>query len=555
MVDIRCFRKGSWTGEIAASCFVHLGALLESFDRVNSGEILKEGKGRMIWVVPSPLGPLCVKEFHNYRLRDRICAFFRGTRAHSEWLNHTRLADRGVPVPTPILWAEQSGGSAGRRGILVSQYISPCFPLSDLFDGRVVLTPGGKRCVLEEMGKTLALLHRAGGRHDDPHGGNVLVENSPGSVRVWLTDLQEVALKKRLSWKERLKNLGGFLGGHATRLSVVDKQRCLRAYLQILDDWVPAFRHEQEARRSMAKAVEFYAARDYRKRWHSRIAKCQEDGRRFHAFRAGAYTGWVRASWDHPRLRQACMDPNALIASEAAFVVKDTPTTTVASLQLDGLEGPLFIKRYNRKSIWERTKNLFRRSRAIRVWRSAYALEMLGIQTPESICVLERRVGPLLLESFMMTRWIDQGMGLDEFYRLRFGGAMLSPSQRREKRLLEREVAGLFRSLHQNRISHGDLKGRNVILDPNQPAPFNPQFVDLDAMSIRPLRFRRSRINDLSRLLFSLFPTASLLAQVRFFREYARGNPSLWLERRVWWRAIQKRTDRKLQEKHLSLRP
>jgi len=245
------------------------------------------------------------------------------------------------------------------------------------------------------------------------------------------------------------------------------------------------------------------------------------------------------------------MDPNALISSDQSLIVKDTPTTTVARLELEGLEGPLFIKRYNRKNWWERTKNMFRRSRAIRVWRSAYALELLGIPAPESVCVLERRIGPLLLESFVVTRWVEKGMGLDEFYRLRYGGPFTSPSHNRERKLLEREVAGLFRALHRNRISHGDLKGRNVLLDPARPAPFNPQFVDLDAMTIHPLRFRRSRINDLSRLLFSLYPVASPVSQIRFFREYARDNPSLWLERRRWWQAIQRRTYRKLREKQL----
>ncbi len=553
MPEIQLFKRGSWTGEIACPYLIHLDRLLDAVEQADPRTMIKNSKGRMIWVAQSPVGPLCVKEFHNYRLRDRFSAFFRGTRAHSEWHNHTQLAGRGVPVPTPILWAEQSNAPTGRRGILVSQFITPSFALSDVIDGKVVITAQEKRRVLEQMGKTLALLHRAGGRHDDPHGGNILISLHPGSVQVFLTDLQEVALKGRLGWRERLMNLGSFLGGQATRLRTVDKQRCLRAYLHLLDDWRPVFRHEGEARCSMAKAVEFYAARDFRKCWRSRIAKCQEHTRHFHRFRAGDYTGWIRASWECDVLQRALDDPNGLIASDKAFVVKDTETTTVARLEIAGIETPLFIKRYNRKDWWERTKNLFRRSRAIRVWRSAFALEILGIPTPETVCVLEHRKGPLLLESFILTRWVDQGMGLDEFYRLRYGGQVQSITQKKEKRLLEREVAGLFRTLHQNRISHGDLKGRNVLLDPSQGAPFSPQFVDLDAMTIHPLRFRRSRVNDLSRLLFSLYPLASTMSQVRFFRDYSQGNSALWAQRHRWWNAIRKRTLRKLREKQLTI--
>lgn len=555
MFEKHSFVHGPWRGEISSSYRDQLETLLELASQTGSGSIIKEGKGRTIRVIESPLGKVCLKEFRNNRLRDRLCVFFRGTRAHSEWKHHTCLADQGVPVPTPILWAECSGESPDRRGILISQYIDSSFLLSDLVDGKISLSADEKRGVLEQLGRSLALLHRAGGRHDDPHGGNILVSIRTDSVQVLLTDLQEVALKGHLSWRERLTNLGGFLGGLATRLRTVDKQRCLRAYLYTQGDWAPVFRNEQEARRSMAKAVEFYAARHFRRAWRSRLAKCQEHTRHFHRLQAGDYTGWIRASWDSPVLCQALADPNGLLASDQAFIVKDTPTTTVARLALKGVEGPLFIKRYNRKGIWERFKNLFRRSRAIRVWRSAYALELLGIPTPETVCVLERRIGPLKMESFILTRWVEQGMGLDEFYRLRYGNPRLSPAQKKEKRLLEREVASLFSSLHRNRLSHGDLKGRNVILDPTLPAPFHPQFVDLDAMTLYPVRFRRSRINDLSRLLFSLYPHATPVSQIRFFREYARSSPSLWWERRRWWKAIQRRTFRKLKEKQQPLRP
>ena len=345
MIEIRCFSRGSWKGEIAALHSGHLENLLLLLDQASPESIIKEGKGRRIWMIPSSLGPLCVKEFRNNRWYDRICAVFRGTRAHSEWRNHTDLAGRGVPVPKPILWAEQSRGPSGQRGILISQFISPCFPLSDLVDGKVTLSPEDTRRVLDQMGKTLGLLHRAGGRHDDPHGGNILISVDVNTVQVLLTDLQEVTLKGRLTWRERLKNLGGFLGGLAPRLRTVDKQRCLRAYLQVLKDWEPAFRSENEARRSMAMAVEFYAARDYRRRWHARIAKCQEEGRRFHPLQTGVYTGWVRASWDCPQVHAAFVDPNALIASDQSLIIKDTPTTTVARLVIPGLETPLFIKR------------------------------------------------------------------------------------------------------------------------------------------------------------------------------------------------------------------
>jgi tRNA A-37 threonylcarbamoyl transferase component Bud32 len=553
MFETRTFTHGRWRGEISAARLGDLPALIGALEKEVCEKVIKEGHARKVWVTTSPAGPICVKEYKYPHTPDVIAMWLRGSRARREWKSQIFLASKSVPVPQPVIWAEGITAGGLRRSVVASEYVTPSLPLSDLLDGKETVTGTEKRLILESLGNALALLHRAGGRHDDAHPGNLLLDCTPGHPKVLVMDLHEVALKRRLSWRERLKNLGQFLGGLSSKISVYDKQRCLDAYLEALPDWTPAFPNRLEARRSMGRAVEFYARRYYRWHWRSRIAKCQEEGKRFHRLVCGDYTGWIRASWDTPKLREALSDPNALIVGSHAKAEKDGDTTTVARVAWEGLPGPLFVKRYNRKDLWERTKNLFRRSRAVRVWRSAYALEILGIPTPETVCVLERRKGPLLLEAFLTTRWIDGGVGLDDFYLERFGGPGLDVEAQREKREIEKRVAALFRELHGHRISHGDLKGRNVLLDPGQPAPFSPQLVDLDAMTLRPVRFKRARINDLSRLLFSVYRAASLLACARFLRDYSRTEPEIWDNRRDWWKAILKRTRRKLAEKGVTL--
>ena len=551
MVSTRPYHTGDWKGQVAAS---HEDSLPEIFDTLSKShprQVLKAGRARKIWVADSPIGPLCIKDFFYTKGMDRFLKKLRGSRAWLEWKRLVAFTKRGVPVPQPVLWGEKEGKGGSIRSVVITRFEENCLPLSEVLETKARFAGEQRRRITIQIGEALARMHAAGGRHDDLHAGNLMVQDNGETTKVFIVDLHQVAMKRSLPWNTRLKNLGRLLGGTQRFLTLTDKQRCLRAYLEALSDWKPPFPREREARRSMGKGIQIFAEKDFRKRWRRRLAKCTEEGKRFQRVRCGPYTGWIRAGWDVPGFLEVLTDPNGWIDSERCEVIKHTPSTTVARAAIEGFDAPLFVKRYNRKDLWERTKNLFRRSRAMKVWRSAYALELLGIPTPLTVCALEKRRGPLLLEAFLFTVWIEGGIGFDDFYRDRCAPDAAPPLNPKTRRALEKEVARLFRELHSHRISHGDLKGRNVLLNPKQPAPFEPQFVDLDAMTLAPLRFRRSRVNDLSRLLFSVYPIPSLRTQILFFREYSKGNPDLWKERRLWWRSIAKRTRRKLKEKGL----
>lgn len=546
---VKPFTHGAWRGEIVSPSSDLLEALLSMLESPSDARVLKEGRARKVWVGAALGRGLLIKEYRTPRWEDRLAALLRGSRAALEWRSAKRLAERGVPIPQPILWGEHRGAEGEPRGVVVFEFVADGQPISEFMNADSRLSPEMRRAMFASLGSALGKLHRAGAEHGDAHPGNLLVTRRSGKPEVLILDLHQVRRRRTLAWRKRLTNLGQFLAGQGENLSTGSKQRCLQAYLEALGDWSPPFPSEREARRSMGRAVEFFAHRAFRGHWRSRLAKCVREGKRFHRLRLSEYSGWVRAEWDNPALREALADPNALFSGPCSTLLKDTPTTSVARVALPGLLRPLFAKRYNRKGPWERIKNLFRRSRAMKVWRSAYALEILGIPTPTTVAVLERRKGPLLLESFILTEWIEGGVGCDDFYR-ESRRAPRGQAGARDLRALERAVANLFRALHSHGISHGDLKGRNVLLDPSAPAPPAPRLVDLDAMTLRPMRFRRARINDLSRLLFSVYEATTPAAWVRFFREYSRRDAALWRDRRKWWSAIRRRTERKLIEKH-----
>lgn len=521
--------------------------ILALLDANHPKRVLKSGGARRVWTLDSPIGLLLVKDYHTKggfeRLREILC----GSRARREWVRLRRFEEGGVPVPPPVLWAERQDSKSSPRRVVITRFMENSSTLDEFLQSPNRSQQGWK--IARKAGEALARMHAIGARHDDLHAGNLLVSEAGGEPAVLILDLHEVRLRGRLSWNGRLKNLASLYGGLRRSLTLREKQHALQAYLKANTDWNPPFRTEREARQSMGRALEIFGRRFFRKHCLGRISKCEESGKRFQRISPGEYRGWVRSDRLFPELIEKLTDPNAWLASEDAVILKHTPTTTVARVAFSDKHPPLFFKRYNRKDWWERLKNLFRPSRALKVWRAGYGLEVMGIPTPRTAVMLERKSGPILLASFILTDWTEGGVGLDDFWNERCGAGSPNPLLHWERKALRSAVARLFADLHDMGISHGDLKGRNILLDPSEPAPFAPRFVDLDAIRLSPLRFKRSRINDLSRLLFSVYASATVSDRVRFFREYCRESPDVWANRREWWRRIAERTVRKLREK------
>ncbi len=543
------FKHNEWQGEVAKSAGSYLNEILSLLTQDTPDHLLKTGSTRRVWVGESSIGPVCIKEYLYPKSRDHWVRLLRGSRALREWTRLKVFDNAGVPIPTPILWSEGIGPMGELRSVVMTRFIQESCTL-DVAINQKKRIPQRWR-MARSVGEALAAMHSIGARHDDLHAGNILLEAQDEEPRAWIMDLHEVKLKKRLTWNSRLRNLATLYGGLRWNLSPREKQHALKGYLSVLTDWKPPFRSEFEARQSMGRALEMMGRAHFRHRSRDRIKKCTVDGKRFHRIRAGDYDGWLRAEYDTQGLVERLRNPNSWIESQDCRVLKHTPTTTVVRAETGEGQPILFLKRYNRCDWWEKTKNLFRHSRAMKVWRAGYGLEVMGIPTPKVVAMIEKRRGPLLFESFILTEWTEGGVGLDDFWNSKCSPNSEDRLDIVEEIALRNQVAEIFRRLHDLRISHGDLKGRNILLKPDRGGHHDPQFVDLDAIQLHPFRFKRSRINDLSRLLFSVYPNASLFTQIRFFKEYCEGNPILWENRREWWGKIRKRTELKLREKGL----
>ena len=183
-------------------------------------------------------------------------------------------------------------------------------------------------------------------------------------------------------------------------------------------------------------------------------------------------------------MHQFLQNPDAYFNKDN--IIKNGDTSTVAKIQIDGHN--LIVKRYNVKSFWHLINICWRKSRAIKSWHNAHRLQKLNIKTPNHIAILEKRFVLLHGKTYFITEFI-QGTLLRHFFENDTGN---------QKEIVKNKMLELIQSLHSQRITHGDMKATNFILQDLQPI-----ILDLDAMRFHHYNFfLKKRIKkDLTRFM------------------------------------------------------
>jgi len=163
------------------------------------------------------------------------------------------------------------------------------------------------------------------------------------------------------------------------------------------------------------------------------------------------------------------------------------------------------VKRYNIKNVRHWLRRCWRPSRALHSWREAHRLDMLDIATPRPLAVVEARRFGLRGRAYLVTEHCDGPDLLAFFAPYVDNNPDTPPPEAAVAALVE-----LLASLQRARISHGDMKGNNLIWRDGRW-----WLIDLDAM--RQHRCARTGVRayhrDRARLLRN-FPAGSALYRV-----------------------------------------
>jgi len=152
--------------------------------------------------------------------------------------------------------------------------------------------------------------------------------------------------------------------------------------------------------------------------------------------------------------------------------LKDGHSATVALAQCSGKK--LVIKRYNIKNWRHLLSRCWRPSRGWRTWQNAHRLKVLGIQTPQPIAVIEKRWGWLRLQAYYISAYTPATDALTLYSHPQ---AKISSPQLAAFRQL-------FNAFIYARISHGDFKANNILVENNAVS-----VIDLDSMRFHHCRY------------------------------------------------------------------
>jgi tRNA A-37 threonylcarbamoyl transferase component Bud32 len=222
----------------------------------------------------------------------------------------------------------------------------------------------------------------------------------------------------------------------------------------------------------------------YRKRKH--LEKAFRECSRF--ISSSSLTRYVMLDreFDGDAVRNLLLNPDAAMSSEDAYCMKAGNTCTISRKNVS--QHGLVIKRYNIKHTWHGIKRALRRSRAAVSWENAHRLIFLGIPTARPIALLEYRLGSLRRRAYLVMEYVEGPSCLEYFND--------TSISEQDKHATAHKVAGLFKQLQSNKISHGDMKARNIIIHAGRPV-----LIDLDAMQEyrSEATFRRAMNKDINR--------------------------------------------------------
>lgn len=414
--------------------------------------------------------------------REVLAKLLVGSKAERHFERERRgarlLAEQGMT--TPALLAE--GLAEGQGGWLLFDYLAGAESLEQAWRevARQPMLSDAQQGVLGEALGAIAQLHAKGLWQSDLHLENLLRHEG----KLHLIDgggVQAQTPGQPLERDKVLANLGVFFAQLPASLEPHIEELLVHYLLVNGEHALPL-----EALLREIASVRRWRLRDY-------LGKLGRDCSLFSASRRLSQLRVVRRE-EESALQELLVAPD--VAVETGRALKLGGSSTVALIEQGGRR--LVIKRYNIKGVGHWLRRCWRPSRAWHSWVEGNRLMFLDIATPRPLAVLELRWLGLRRRSYLVTEY-----GSGEDIATRFQPYLSSPPPEAELLALDQ----LFAALLRERISHGDMKGTNLLWEQGCWA-----LIDLDAVQQHgsDASFARAYAKDRARFLRN-WPTDSAL--------------------------------------------
>lgn len=530
-------------------------------DRQPGWEHVKHNAKRDVWRATVQGRRYYLKYYACDGWRNALKRMMRGPSCLAEWSGGIYAIQAGIPAVRPAGFTERVIVNGRRCSLLVTEAIEPAHPL-DKFWETLQTDPNRARRrqdverLIELIAEMIAHAHQSGFEHLDMHAANILVQ--PTGVRRYRTafvDLQSARLGVPIGDAAVVRNLAQLNQWFRRHSTVGDRLRFLRAYLRWRHEYEASFPHArplgltfEQLVAALARHADVHAER----LCAQRDRRMHRDGRYFARIRLpGGWRGMAfvqskrrvgvsqssglvfeRAWW-----KRVLADPLRFFAGTAASACKVSHSGVVARAVLpldDGREVPVIVKRPVARNWRRAVRQALPPSRCMRGWRTGHALLHREIPAARPLAVLERRIGPIVLDGILITEALPGALDLEAHlkreYAVRAPGEWLRHKQ---------ELCGLLvremRRLAERGFVHRDCKAQNVLIR-TEPT-LHLFWIDMDGIRRAGRKAPRDAMRAILRLHVSLIglPGLTRTDRVRFLKSYlARfgSPPGDW--KRVW---------------------
>lgn len=182
---------------------------------------------------------------------------FRPSKARVEFVMAARLLKLGVSVPVPVAAVEVRSLRVLKKAYLFSEEIVGGKSLLELFDAQAFALLGRKQAnrIIEKLARTVAHAHGRGLFHGDLNASHLVLRDwEEGEPEVYLLDFENSRIRKTVAESERTRDLGRLERSASYFLSLKERMRFLKCYLDNsnrtseLCGWLQKVRREVERR-------------------------------------------------------------------------------------------------------------------------------------------------------------------------------------------------------------------------------------------------------------------------------------------------------------------
>ncbi len=549
---------------------------IKKFDWLNPAQIpdaklIKKNAQREVWFI-NINGCSC---YAKYYLRNgtfwQIKKLYRGPACIKEWSVARYAITENVNCVRPLAYALSTNPNSKIDCLLITAGETQTLPLAEYWEQTSKQTSYQRfkqqNILIDAIAELLARAHHSGLAHSDLHPGNLLVEYSNANKpKVYLVDLHSIQIAQPVSDRDAIYNLAQLNQWFRQHASVTQRLKLLKRYMyyrfQLSNKQNKNF--EQQTFRYWAKALDRAAEIHTKRIWASRDRRVNRTSKYFAKLRLpNNWRANVFLKTKHPLeyspssnleftpedWRKALQNPEQMLENfvKQARPFKNSRSALVCKgkLKVGQHELNVVAKRNIRKKIFATLWDCLRNSRALKAWKMSFAMIHRGIPVAQPLAVLERRIGPVLVNSIFITETVEPAVNL-RIFLTSILPVLTAKEKRNAKIVLIEKLATIIKKMHINGFSHRDMKASNILIrnisieNPNNIIPENMQIilVDLDGLKLKRRTSEKDQLRALARLSISadLSPYITLADRVRFLKQYMQrigsGKPN-W--KKLWY--------------------